>query len=93
MGIENLSLESEYDINNVKDEDHSWTGVSVENATNCWVRQLSFKHFAGSAVILHSTSSRTTVEDCISVDPISEIGGMRRTTFLTMGQLNLFQRC
>ncbi len=93
VGIENLSLISDYDTRNTKDEDHSWTGVSVNNAANCWIRQLSFSHFAGSAVILQSESSNITVEDCISLDPISEIGGMRRRTFLTMGQHNLFQRC
>ena len=42
---------------------------------------------------MQPTSSKITVEDCISTQPVSEIGGMRRCTFLTMGQLNLFQRC
>lgn len=93
VGVENLSLESEYDIKFPNDEDHSWTGVSVENATNCWIRHVNFKSFAGSAVIIQPTGSKVTVEDCISTAPASEIGGMRRNTFLTMGQLNLFQRC
>ena len=67
--------------------------VFLENAENCWIRKLFFRHFSGSAVILQPTSSKITVEDCISTQPVSEIGGMRRCTFLTMGQLNLFQRC
>ena len=92
-GIENIQLESEYDKNYPKDEDHCWTAISIENARDCWVRKIVFKHFAGSAVILQPSGSRITVEDCISLQPVSEIGGMRRNTFLTMGQLNLFQRC
>ncbi len=92
-GIENLWLKSDYDSTNPKDEDHCWTAVSVENASDCWIRRIHFSHFAGSAVILQPTTSKITVEDCISTEPVSEIGGMRRNTFLTMGQLNLFQRC
>ena len=93
VGIENLYLESDYDRKNHKDEDHCWTAISVDNVSDCWVRQIEFKHFAGSSVILLPGASKVTVEDCISTQPVSEIGGMRRTTFLTMGQLNLFQRC
>lgn len=92
-GVENLTLVSEYRLENPKDEDHCWTGVSIEHARDCWVRQLIFKHFAGSAVILQPTASRITVEDCLALAPVSEIGGMRRQTFLTMGQQTLIQRC
>jgi hypothetical protein len=93
VGIENLTVESSFDLSNPKDEDHCWTGVSIESATDCWVRQINFKHLAGSAVIIQPTGSQITVEDCIATAPVSEIGGMRRSTFLTMGQLTLFQRC
>lgn len=91
--VENLTIESSFDQANPKDEDHCWTGISIEHATDCWVRQVNFKNLAGSAVILQPTASQITVEDCIATTPVSEIGGMRRTTFLTMGQLTLFQRC
>jgi len=93
VGIENLSLVSDYDEKNLKDEDHCWTGISIDNAKDCWIRKINFKYLTGNAVILQQKSSRVTVEDCISTAPVSEIGGMRRNTFLTMGQLNLFQRC
>ncbi len=92
-GVENISFESEYNKKYPKDEDHCWTGVSIENAENCWVRHASFRYFAGSAVFVQRTASKVTVEDCISTDPVSEIGGLRRNTFLTMGQQTLFQRC
>ncbi|WP_321480038.1 DUF6298 domain-containing protein [uncultured Bacteroides sp.] len=92
-GVENMTLVSDYDKKYPEDEDHCWTGISIENAENCWVRRVNFKHFSGNAVFVQRTASKVTVEDCISKEPISEIGGMRRCTFFTMGQLTLFQRC
>ena len=66
-GVENMTLISDYDKRYPKDEDHCWTGISIEDAENCWVRLVNFKHFAGSAVIVQRTGSKITVEDCISV--------------------------
>ena len=91
-GVENIRLQSAYDINNPKDEAHRWEAVTIENASDSWVRQVVFEHFAGSAVFVLPTSNRVTVEDCKSLAPISEIGGQRRNTFLTMGGQTLFQR-
>lgn len=92
-GVENMTLISDYDKRYSKDEDHCWTGISIENAENCWVRRVDFKHFSGSAVIVQRMGSKVTIEDCISTEPVSEIGGMRRCTFYTLGQQTLFQRC
>lgn len=92
VGIENLQLISTYDKINLKDEDHRWMAISFENVSDGWVRQTTFKHFAGSAVNILATAKRITVEDCISTEPISEIGGQRRYTFFTLGQQTLFQR-
>lgn len=92
-GVENMTLLSAYDKQFPKDENHSWTGISIDRAIDCWVRNVSFKHFAGSAVLVLPGSSRITVEDCISRAPVSEIGGWRRQTFKTYGELTLFQRC
>lgn len=92
-GVENLTMVSDYDRRYPRDEDHAWTGVSVENAEHCWVSNVRFRHFAGSAVILQPTASSITVEDCVVTEPVSEIGGLRRISFYNLGQLNLFQRC
>lgn len=92
-GVENLTLKSEYDMTNPKDEQHRWTGISVENAEDVWVRQVNFEQFAGSAVSVLKTAKRITVEDCLSLNPISEIASFRRNTFYTEGQQTLFQRC
>jgi len=93
VGIENLTLESTFDPANPKDENHSWCAITMENTADSWVRQVTFKHFAGSAVALYETCQRITVQDCVSLAPVSEIGGYRRHTFFTMGQQTLFLRC
>lgn len=93
VGIENLTLESTFDSTNPKDENHSWCAITMENAADSWVRQVTFKYFAGSVVALYETTQRITVQDCVSLAPVSEIGGYRRHTFFTMGQQTLFLRC
>jgi len=92
-GVENLAIHSTYDTTNPLDEDHRWMAITIDRAKDCWVRQVVFRNFAGSAVHLGTTASRVTVEDCISINPVSELGGWRRNTFYTAGQQTLFQRC
>ena len=93
-GVENLRIAAECDTSeNPMDENHAWTGISIDCAENCWVRQTDFEGLAGSAVIVQHHGSNITVEDCISRNPVSEIAGMRRRTFHTLGQHTLFQRC
>lgn len=93
IGVENIQMRSYYDEVKSKDEDHRWMAITIENAEDAWVRQVVFKHFAGSAVNVLETAKRVTVEDCQSLSPTSEIGGQRRYTFLTTGQQTLVQRC
>lgn len=92
-GVENLTLMSEHNSWNPKDEDHCWDAIWADNARDCWVRRVEFKSFAGSAVNLQKNTSRITVEDCIAGDPVSETGGWRRCVFITRGQQTLIQRC
>jgi hypothetical protein len=93
VGVENLRLTSAYDTANLKDENHSWFAITMENVADAWVRQVTFQHFAGSAVAVYESCKRVTVEDCVSLASISENGGWRRNTFFTMGQQTLFLRC
>ena len=93
IGVENLTLKSNFDTTNPKDEQHRWYGVSIQNAEDVWVRQVNFEQFAGGAVSILKSAKRITVEDCISTNPISEIAAFRRNTFYTEGQQTLFQRC
>lgn len=92
-GIENLTLMSDHNTWNKMDEDHCWDGIYIENARDCWLRRINFRHFAGSAVNIQKQTSRITVEDCIASEPVSEIGGWRRSVFTTRGQQTLMQRC
>lgn len=92
-GVENLTLESDYDHSLTMDENHCWDGIYVADAEDCWVRMVNFRHFAGSAVVIQKSAQQITVEDCKSMQPVSEIGGFRRRVFLTNGEKVLFQRC
>ena len=93
VGVENLRLESTYDSSNPKDENHSWMAITMENTRNAWVRQVTAEHFAGSMVAIYESCKQITVQDCLSLAPVSEEGGYRRHTFFTMGQLTLFLQC
>ncbi|MEY4385440.1 MAG: hypothetical protein RLY20_723 [Verrucomicrobiota bacterium] len=93
VGVENLQLESVFEASNPKDENHAWCAITMENTLDAWVRQVTFQHFAASAVALYESCRRITVEDCRSLAPVSEDGGYRRNTFFTMGQQTLFLRC
>jgi len=93
VGVENLTLKSDYDTTNPKDEQHRWHGISIENAEDVWVKQVNFEQFSGGAVSILKTAKRITVEDCLALNPISEIAAFRRNTFYTEGQQTLFQRC
>jgi len=91
-GVENLRCVSAFDNTNPKDEAHRWMAITMDNIQDAWVRRIVFEHFAGSTVDALSNSKRITVQDCESLDPVSEIGGQRRYTFWTSGQQTLFQR-
>lgn len=92
-GVENMTLASEHNQWNPKDEDHCWDAIWIDKARDCWVRRMDFKAFAGSAVNIQKNTSRITVEDCIASEPVSEVGGWRRGVFITRGQQTLIQRC
>lgn len=90
-GVENLTIESIF--NSAADEDHAWDGVYIDSAEDCWVRMINFRNLAGSAVAVQRYAQQVTVADCKSLAPQSEIGGLRRRTFLTLGGKCLFIRC
>lgn len=79
--------------NGSKDEDHAWTGISVNHVQDGWVRAVDFRGFCGSAVSVLDDCRRVTVADCRSREPISELAGWRRHTWFTNGSQTLFLRC
>jgi hypothetical protein len=93
IGIENLTLESDFDASNPRDEEHSWIAVALDRVEDAWVRGVVARHFAGSAVRVGQRARRVTVEACRSEQPVSEPGGYRRQTFLVEGQQVLVRQC
>lgn len=93
FAVENLTLESEFEAGMPKDEDHRWLAISIDNATDGWIRRVNARHFVSSAVAIFNGGSRITVEECKSLEPVGEIGGYRRLSFQTFGQQTLFNRC
>jgi hypothetical protein len=75
------------------DENHYYNFISFTNAKNGWVRNVTALHFAYSAVITGAGAKWITVQDCVSLEPVSVRAGGRRFTFKMNGQLNLVQRC
>jgi hypothetical protein len=93
VGVEGLTLESEYDRANPSDEEHAWIGVRVDNAEDAWVRDVTARHFAGSAVRVGWRARRVSVERCGYESPVSEAGGYRRLGFFVEGQQVLVRDC
>ena len=75
------------------DEDHYWNFISIDNAKNVWVRNVTALHFANNMVETRRGAKWVTVQDCVSREPISRRLGARRFTFRLSGQLTLVQRC
>ncbi|PYK98444.1 MAG: hypothetical protein DME19_12525 [Verrucomicrobia bacterium] len=80
VGLENVRLESVFDTRNPKDENHSWMAITIENAQDAWVRQVTAEHFAGSMVAIYESGKRVSVEDCVSLAPI--IGATRSSQWV-----------
>ncbi|KAA6432317.1 DUF6298 domain-containing protein [Rufibacter glacialis] len=93
LGLENLVLESEFSKANPKDEEHAWYAISVNHVQDAWVQNITARHFVSSAVRVGPRARRITVESCRSEQPISEVGGYRRHSFLVEGQQVLVQHC
>jgi hypothetical protein len=86
IGIEGLTLESEFDAANPRDEAHSWIAVMLDHVEDAWVRFVVARHFAASAVRVGARARRVTIEGCVFAEPVSEPGGYRRQGFLVEGQ-------
>ncbi|MGP8243942.1 MAG: DUF6298 domain-containing protein [Bryobacteraceae bacterium] len=93
IGIENLDLDSAYNRENPRDEEHAWIAILLDHVEDAWVRKVTARHFAGSAVRANQRARRVTIEDCRSESPISEPAGYRRQSFLVYGQQVFIHRC
>ncbi len=75
------------------DENHYWNFITIDNARNAWVRNVTALHFAYSLVGIQRGAKWITIQDCVSREPVSRRMGARRFTFRLSGQLTLVQRC
>ena len=93
-GIENLRLRSEYKKGEeTKDEAHASNAIDLGLALDCWVRQVTALHFQQGCASTSAQTRRVTIEDCASLDPVSQIVPSRRYSFGVRGQQVLVQRC
>ncbi len=92
VGVENLRLESYYN-GTPDDENHAATAVWYSNVKNSYVRDVSAKYFAMSAVTMANGARQVTVKNCSSLDPVSQVAGGRRYSFRAIGSQQLFSGC
>ena len=93
-GVERLRLVSEYQIGKeTSDESHAAYGVAFGKAQDCWLREVTVLHFIMGCVNASGDARRITVQDCASLDPVSQITGGRRYPFSASGSQILMQRC
>ncbi len=86
LSLGNLVLDSEYDAANLKDEEHAWIAVQIDNAEDVQVVSVLARHFVGSAVRVGPRARRIDVLSCRKAEPISELAGYRRQSFVIDGQ-------
>lgn len=92
-GVEHLRCESEHDRSNPLDEQHAWNAIDLHAVRDGWVADVTGVHFAGSVVQVGARVARVTIQDCVSLAPVSELAGYRRLAFHSRGQQVLFLRC
>ena len=92
--VENLRLISVYNPGQENsDERHAWNAISLGRLVDSWVRNVTALHFAYACVNVSKTAARITVQDCAMLDPVSQITGGRRYSFVGGGSQVLIQRC
>lgn len=92
VGLENLRIEIE--SIGEEDENHAWQAVRFRTVENAWAKDVIASGFGQSGFIT-DCCTRTTIENCQAIDPVSVITGERRYNFNTYinSQLILFKDC
>ncbi len=94
MDRDDLDRQYQYQGNEYySDENHYSIFINISNAKNAWVRNMSALHFVSSVVQVNPGSKWITVQDCQSLEPVSQRWGGRRFTYQMNGQMCLVQRC
>lgn len=92
VGLENLRIDIE--SNGGDDENHAWQAVRFRSVENAWAKDVVVSGFGQSGFIT-DCCTRTTIENCKAIDPVSILTGERRYNFNTYinSQLVLFKDC
>ncbi|BCI62992.1 MULTISPECIES: hypothetical protein [Bacteroidales] len=92
IGLENLRI----DIENAggEDENHAWSAVRFKSADYCWAKNVIVKGFGLFGISVECVT-RSTVDSCQAIEPVSIITGERRYNFNAgnNSQLVLFKNC
>ena len=80
VGVENLRLVSYYNGDPI-DEKHATAAISFSQAKNCYVRDVSARHFVASTVSCGTGAKQITVKNCSYLEPICINSGSRRYPF------------
>ena len=92
VGVEKLRGDSTY--TSATDEEHGWNLITIAQAQNCFVRNVTARHFGYSCVTIGGGAKWCTVQDSKCYEHISQITGGRRYSFgIQGGALSLVQRC
>jgi len=92
-GVEHLRIESIYDPEDIRDEEHAWIGVALKRVTDSWVKNVTGQYLGFGVVSISSESNFNTIQECAMLDHKSGIRGGRRYSFvINDGMGNLFQR-
>ncbi len=92
IGIENLRIAT--NATTIPDEKHAWNCVHIKNSEDCWAKNVVAVNFGKSGFYTNRTT-RTTFEDCFSLDPIAQVIGERMYNYSlsSQSQLILFKNC
>lgn len=91
VGISDMYFESVFTDD--EDLEHGWIAIQFDNAENCWVKNITTRHFGYSAVSCERFSKNITVSNSRCFEPKSPITGGMRYSFNNNGQQNLFINC
>ena len=77
----------------LSDEEHASHLVRFGAVKNAWLRNVATKHFYHGPAMMQRASKWITVEECVSLEPVSRLDGQRRYPFHVEGQLVLVRKC
>jgi hypothetical protein len=91
VGIESLRGNGQAVLTTPTDENHGYSFVVMQDTADSWVRNITGQRLVYATVAVESLSRNITVDDAVSIEPISQITGSRRYPFYMNGQFTLMK--